>query len=65
MFVAEVVALILGAFVGVVGSFNAASDLLVFVTAVKVLSFLSSTSKNSLVYRFLNANYNMDLTNVM
>lgn len=46
VFAAEVVAFVLGAFVGVVGSFDAASDLLVFVAAENDLSFFSTASKN-------------------
>lgn len=48
--VAAAVLLVLEAFVGVVGSFDATSDLLVFVTGVKDLSFFSSAHKNNSNY---------------
>lgn len=42
---AAAAALVLEAFVGMVGSFDAASDFVVLATAVGALSFLSSASK--------------------
>lgn len=39
--------LVLEAFVGVVGGFDAASDFVVLATAVDALSFLSSASKSN------------------
>lgn len=57
--VAAAVALVLDAFIGVVGNFDAASDL---ATAVDVLSFLSPASKNNqradTIFKFESQQYN-------